>query len=101
MKLVDVLKKIKEDPVLSIGICGNYKRVIAESYAVDSLMKFNECMEQACKNWVYFSGSTLFPIKCEGLQPTFAYELRRKWTGEYGRRRMELLDRMIDIAETM
>ncbi|QDP66048.1 MAG: hypothetical protein Unbinned4336contig1000_13 [Prokaryotic dsDNA virus sp.] len=101
MKLVDVLKRIKEDTVLSIGICGNYKRIAYEHELPDSLDEFDECMVAACEGWVYFSGNWMFPIAYEGLREADAYELRHKWTGEYGRRRMELLDRMIGIAEDM
>lgn len=113
-RLVQVLRGIQRCPDTTKGICANFddalykytrgRRSFQEVLAVREA--FLRTMREAVLDWEYFSGIHMFPISFPNVigiaRTAEAFSIASKknqlWVGEYGRRRKELLSRMIDIA---
>lgn len=71
---------------------------------------FDSLMIRACVDWEYYSGDKLYPIQHpdSNIHQTeydsnagyWFYRSESFYTGEYGRRRLELVQRMLDILKT-
>lgn len=84
----------KNIPYVDKGICFNLHSCFNIKYAV-----LGSVMNEASYSWKYFSGLNLYPVSHSRESPILAFEYSTNlWTGEYGRRRYELVDRMIDVC---
>lgn len=77
-------RSLNPDEVLSWGIC----------FYVPNMPDLHNLLYDLFTKWPSWSGSTLFPVPCEGMDPGNAYRgSRYRWGDhEYGRKRRELLD---------
>lgn len=109
-----VLKKVKEKQISNEGLCANIrencKKVFASHYSnhiheyrvLRILSEFY--MDKAVQGWEFYSGYWTWPINHPiHSSPEKAYSDSRLFStmyeGEYGRRRLELLDRMINLVQ--
>lgn len=81
-------------PYESKGLCFN----LYHGFSISTSTALT-IMEEACEGWKYYSSNRLYPIEHPSFTPVtgFNYE-KEMWHGEYGRRRYELVDRMIDVC---
>jgi hypothetical protein len=91
-----------------LGICGHVAKQLRNRgitrYGEYSKFRelFYDILSQACQDWEYYSGSSTYPI--QGIDRNAADEYcstlpGQFFDGEYGRRRLELLDRTIEVLK--
>ena len=89
------------------GICDQRsKDGVPLKYVWEEVFKksINTWFRRELQDWEHFSGSSAFPVR--GVENTNyvlsfqkAYLENTMWEGEYGRRRIELLDMIINYVE--
>lgn len=92
--------KISTDKRIKGGICC-FVRGIGDA------LVFSDALREACDGWDHYSGHILYPIRHHTSYCSLdAYILASNITdidsfyiGEYGRRRLELIDRILDVLE--
>lgn len=89
--LIAVLELLRDEPKFlrkdDCGICTN-----AMYAGCNDLLK--EVIRKACEGWEHYSGDPDYPVK--GGQAAYA-ESNGKWSSEYGKLRLELLERMLEV----
>jgi hypothetical protein len=114
LTVLELLEELRRDPSQAeVGICEfvltaitklRYIKRITDEECISERAKFHRVMELACVEWEYYSGSVLYPV--EGVNGEHAADAYYKtplgtyYQGEYGSRRLNLVDRMIDILKT-
>ena len=113
--LIELLEPENQKP--NMAICESIENFIREKIVlttVNSNYIFKKCMpilrktlRNACRDWEHYSGNPLFPIwisYAEELQTSNAVaaycDCKDYWSGEYGRRRIQLVHRMINSLNT-
>jgi len=98
--LLSTLLRLKrgEIPAKKSGICTNVQIMTGYNSTVQHVLR--KSMEQVTKDWRHYSNDTTFPVAApNGAKPDEAYCLEicgPLWEGEYGARRRELLDLIVD-----
>lgn len=89
MTLLEVLKSIRDlGPALdSVGICLN-------------VGPHKEEFLDLAQGWPKHSGARFFPVPMPSFDPAEAYTYLTLWVGEYGARRMELVNWCIEQLES-
>lgn len=89
MTLLEALKRIRDDGPAEdgVGICLNVRP------------HKDEFLDLA-RGWPKHSGRRYFPVPMPRFTPAEAYAELPKWVGEYGARRMELVNWCIEHLES-
>jgi hypothetical protein len=109
--LIDYLRGCPTGFDQGSGLCGNVREFIREFIRRDPnysplMTNFKTAMQAATANWQHFSGTEGFPIASTDTLYTcpleyyyFTCERDIVYTGEYGRRRIELANLIADELE--
>jgi len=92
--LTSIKNKIDNGAIFYLGICR-----LVECKIDSNLCNFwAKTRADAFECWDKFSGNWLYPVPSpdKEITPEDYYIEHNKWTGEYGKLRMELLDHLID-----
>ena len=100
-EIVDLLVELKEG---DLGELCKRKNVSISSAmhckaSYDAFMLWYNTSDDVYDNWDKFSGDYMYPVPSpdENMTPEeYYYYTPNKWGGEYGKLRMDLLDRMIE-----
>ncbi len=108
-KLIDYLRGCPTGFYQGIGLYGNVREFIRRDTSCSKLvamLNFKTAMQTATANWQHFSGREGFPIASSDTLYTcpieYYYHIREcdtLYTGEYGRRRIELANLIADELE--
>ena len=104
IKVSDVLKLIKKDPIKTMGICPNFDRLGIRFYYdnEDLIETFDLYKDHFFKTFSRYSGNINYPVKspfkCKTSEEVFRSKMYY-WTGPYGKDRKLLLDHLIKCFE--
>jgi hypothetical protein len=94
-KLIDYLRGCPEGFNPTCGLCSN----VAEITDCDAYKAFDDTMDKVIRGWQHYSGRAAYPVS--GGKPAYlaARCTNTLYTGEYGRRRIELANLIADELE--
>ena len=104
IKVSDILKRIKKNPIKHLAICPNFDHLCIHFYYgdYDLIDTFDKYKYDFFETFSRYSGNFIFPVKSplECLTPRGAFKSSlEKWTGPYGEDRKLLLDHLIKCFE--